>query len=164
MPKCEVAVVIPAYNAGDTINRALDRLRAQTIPIQIIVVDDGSEPPLVVNGGDVTLIRQSNEGGYAARRRGLEEVKTPYFGFMDADDYVEPDMYEQMLSVAKRHDLDVVQCDVFGAVDAGIQIAGDLKKEVFDPILIYGTLPAYVWNKLYRTSFLRSHRLCHGCM
>lgn len=144
----EVTVIIPAYNAAGTIGRAIASLKAQTIPIEVVVVDDGSREPLMLEG--VPVIRQENAGGYAARRRGLQEVKTPYFGFMDADDWAEPTMYEKMLAAAKAHDLDVVQCDVYGAANRGLRVVEDLKGEVFDPILIKGTVASFVWDKLYR--------------
>ena len=149
----EVTVIIPAYNASQTISRAIASLMAQTIPVEIVVVDDGSPEPLKIDG--VKVIRQKNAGGYAARRRGLQEVKTPYFGFMDADDWIEPTMYEKMLVAAKEHDLDVVQCDVYGAADRGLRVVEDLKSEVFDPILIKGTVASFVWDKLYRNRGIR---------
>ena len=144
----EVTVIIPTYNAAGTIGRAIASLKAQSIPVEIVVVDDGSSEPLELDG--VNVIRQENAGGYSARRRGLQEVKTPYFGFMDADDWTEPTMYEKMLAAAKEHDLDVVQCDVYGAADRGLRVVEDLKSEVFDPILIKGTVASFVWDKLYR--------------
>lgn len=144
----EVTVIIPAYNAAGTIGRAIASLKSQTIPVEIVVVDDGSPEPLKLEG--VKVVRQENSGGYAARRRGLQEVKTPYFGFMDADDWAEPTMYEKMLKAAKEHDLDIVQCDVYGAANRGLRVVENMKSEVFDPILIKGTVASFVWDKLYR--------------
>ena len=152
----EVTVIIPAYNAAGTIGRAIASLKSQTIPVEIVVVDDGSTDgssesldsylQLQLDTTTIRIIHQQNSGGYAARRRGLQEVKTPYFGFMDADDWVEPTMYEKMLAAAKAHDLDVVQCDVYGAADRGLRVVEDLKSEVFDPILIKGTVASFVWK------------------
>ena len=82
----------------------------------------------------------------------MEIVSTPYFGFADADDIVEPDMYEKMLRLAKQHSLEVVQCDVFGGAPSETEIVigkDAVRTRVFDPILIRGTVSAFVWDKLY---------------
>jgi len=84
-------VVIPAYNAADTIEDALQSILRQSIPpAEIIVVDDGSsdETANVVKkfGPPVTLISQQNQGCGAATNAGMERVSTPLLAFLDADD------------------------------------------------------------------------------
>jgi glycosyltransferase involved in cell wall biosynthesis len=88
----QVSVIIPLYNKGKYISRALDSVFAQTYQdYEIIVVDDGSND----NGPDVVkqykdprlrLIQQDNAGPGAARNRGVGETTGPYVAFLDADD------------------------------------------------------------------------------
>jgi len=86
-----VSAIIPAHNEADVI---ADTIRgAKTIPgvTQIIVVDDGSNPPLPAPDGVLlTLIRQANTGVSAARNRGLSEARGEFVVFLDADDRLLP--------------------------------------------------------------------------
>lgn len=91
-PSPTVSVVIPLYNKGKYIERALSSVLAQTFPpLEIIVVDDGSTddgPEKVINFNNpkITLIRQENKGPGAARNAGLARVQGKYVSFLDADD------------------------------------------------------------------------------
>jgi glycosyltransferase involved in cell wall biosynthesis len=87
-----VSVIIPLYNKGRTVNRALDSIFAQSFKdYEVVVVDDGSTD----NGAGIVnrykdprlrLIQQSNAGPGAARNRGVKESSSPYVAFLDADD------------------------------------------------------------------------------
>lgn len=88
----ELTFVIPAYNAQDTITATL--LSAQKCnPAAIVVVDDGSKDQTahVATALGALVIQQENAGPAAARRRGLQEVRTEFVVLLDADDQVLPD-------------------------------------------------------------------------
>ena len=90
MPK--VSVIIPTYNYGQYIEKAIDSVLAQSYQdFEIIVVDDGSTD----NTGTiietkykdkVKYIFQENKGAAAARNRAAKEAKGKYLSFLDADD------------------------------------------------------------------------------
>lgn len=92
-----ISAVIPLYNKGPHIRRALDSVRSQTAPLrEIIVVDDGSTD----GGGEVAqswadprliYIRQENRGEGAARNRGIAAARGELIAFLDADDAWDPD-------------------------------------------------------------------------
>jgi len=88
----KVSVVIPLYNKGRYIRRALDSVSTQTFgDFKVIVVDDGSTDngPRIVEGfpdSRIRLVRQANAGPGAARNRGVRESTTPWMAFLDADD------------------------------------------------------------------------------
>ena len=118
----DVSVIIPAYNAAKTVERTIQSVLASTIPVDVLVVDDGStdgtgelldgmERGLAPsNGSRLVVMHQPNCGAYQARLNALKKIETPYFGFVDADDAVDPRMYEKMLAAMERERLDAVQC------------------------------------------------------
>jgi glycosyltransferase involved in cell wall biosynthesis len=100
----DYSVVIPLYNKGPHIERAIRSVQAQTVPpVEIIVVDDGS-----VDGGfewvqalalpNLVLDRRAvaGPGGYAARNRGIELAKSEWIAFLDADDEWQADHLERV--------------------------------------------------------------------
>ena len=93
-----VTIVITAYNHARFLDQAIESVRAQTRPVdEVIVVDDGSDddPAAVVERyPGVTLIRQPNQGLAAARNTGLHAATGTYIGFLDADDRLRPTMVE----------------------------------------------------------------------
>lgn len=96
--KCLVSVVIPAYNAGSTIDETLRSVRSQSHEqLEIIVVDDGSaDDTLVVSQRHadqdprITVMRQSNAGVAAARNVGWQAARADFIAFIDADDLWAP--------------------------------------------------------------------------
>jgi len=87
----KVSVVIPAYNVGDYIGRAIDSVLVQSHRAdEIIVVDDGSgdKTAEVVKGygSKVRYIRQENLGASAARNRGIHSARNRWIAFLDGDD------------------------------------------------------------------------------
>src|SRR3954469_10276808 len=97
----EVSVVIPAYNAAQTVGTAVDSVLAQTFAdLELIVVDDGSrdDTAAVVRARDAPrgkLVRSSNQGVAAARNRGLALASGAFVAFLDADDAWQPTKLER---------------------------------------------------------------------
>jgi glycosyltransferase involved in cell wall biosynthesis len=107
----DYAVVIPAWNAADTILETLRSVAAQSIPAtEIVVVDDGStDDTLSVAESSLVPIRPIRrlvqEGPGAATTLGVQSVRTPFIAFLDADDLWLPDKMERQLAhlVASPH-------------------------------------------------------------
>src|ERR1041384_3174986 len=97
-----VTAVIPCYNAGEFLAEAIASVKAQTVPVaQILVVDDGSQDNSVqiaqVAGARVLSTEGRRRAG-AARNLGAKEAKTPFIGFLDADDLWLPQHCELLLA------------------------------------------------------------------
>lgn len=102
-----VSVVIPLYNKGRHIARALDSVLCQTFQdYEVVVVDDGSAD----GGGDIVggyldsrirLIRQQNQGASVARNRGIRAAEADLVAFLDADDEWLPTFLERVLRLRK---------------------------------------------------------------
>ena len=165
-----VSIIIPAYNAESGLEKSVCSVLAQTYrDIEVWIVNDGScdrtgevANRLARQDSRVHVIHQQNGGCYQARLNALKKIKTPYFGFVDADDLIEPSMYEKMLSLMEANNFDVVQCgyDVNGVKQEwlGPQQALNCRDEVLkryvSPALVAGLLGGtFVWNKLYRNKY-----------
>lgn len=103
-----VSVVIPAYNASNTIQQAIATARAQTLrPIQIVIVDDCSKDDTVqraeaVAGPDLLVVRSpQNGGGGAARNRGIDHATGDVVAFLDADDLWAPNKLANQMTLLR---------------------------------------------------------------
>ena len=113
-----ISVIVPAYNIAPWISRSLDSLLAQTHPdLEIIVVDDGSADNLreiladyTAKNPNIKAIHKENGGVTSARLRGVAEATGHWIGFMDGDDYVEPQMYARLLENALAADAEISHC------------------------------------------------------
>lgn len=114
----KVSIVVPIYNAEKYLRQCLDSIVNQTLKdIEIILIDDGSTD----NSAEIckeyledTRVRyfyKENEGLAAARQDGIERAQGEYIGFVDSDDWLELNMYEEMYEAAKSNDSDIVFCN-----------------------------------------------------
>jgi glycosyltransferase involved in cell wall biosynthesis len=103
-----ISVVIPAYNAGHYVGRAIQSVLAQTRPAdEIIVVDDGSTDSTagIVGGfgSRIKLIQQPNAGVSAARNSGIRAAVGDWVAFLDADDQWLPDYLRMQAELLSRN-------------------------------------------------------------
>ena len=112
-----VSVVIPTFNRGHTLNRAIDSVLGQTLlPSEIIVVDDGStdgtEELISTEYSSVSYIRSENRGVSAARNLGMKAAKSDWFAFLDSDDQWLPHKLEKQFEcLSCNRDFKLVHCD-----------------------------------------------------
>lgn len=112
-----LSVIVPAYNAMDCLEKCINSIRKQTFPsIEIIIVDDGSTDNtgalaemIAMSDKRVRVFHKENGGSSSARNLGIENARGEYIGFVDADDFIEPMMYERMLRVAMQEGFLMVQ-------------------------------------------------------
>ena len=117
MPK--VTVIVPAYNAEPYIEQCAKSLLAQTLDdIELIFINDGSTDrtpqiieKLIQGYNNAYLFNQENKGLYKTREIGLAKATGEYVGWCDADDFVEPEMYEKLYQAAVTHDSELAYCD-----------------------------------------------------
>ena len=120
-----VSVIIPVYNAMDTLYFCIDSLYAQTYTqLELLFVDDCSTDKSleIINNcindySGKTIIQakilrhEVNRGVAAARNTGLESASGVYVYYVDADDWVEPDCLKLLVTEAQRKEADVVGCE-----------------------------------------------------
>lgn len=109
----ETGVIIPCYNQGCYVARAIASVQQQIYSAwELVVVDDGSTDDsaaivkeLAMNDRRIRLIRQQNQGVSRARNRGAEVVSesVQYLLFLDADDMLHPEMLQTLVAYLKQH-------------------------------------------------------------
>lgn len=113
--KPSVSVIMPLYNKGDDVVRAVNSALRQTVrDFELIVINDGSTdngPELVRQFSDprIRIIDQENRGVSAARNKGIMESNAEIIAFLDADDEWEPGFLEAIFSLISRYP----ECSVF---------------------------------------------------
>lgn len=172
----KVSVIVPVYNAEKYLRECFDSLVNQTLKdIQIIAVNDGSPDysaeiceEYEKKYDNFEYYYKENGGSASARNLGLEHATGEYIGFVDADDWVELDMYEKMYSTAKSNqDTDIVFCRVFenetaGSLDYYFPRYGFFNRQEMEKEIFPYSMPFLTEKGNYRNirwcNWLRIHR------
>lgn len=113
-----ISIIVPVYNILDYLPRCVQSIREQTYQnLEILLVDDGSTDGtgelcdrLAAEDDRIRVFHKENGGSSSARNLGLAHVRGEYIGFVDSDDYIDPDMYEKLyLGLQSYADAGIVQ-------------------------------------------------------
>ena len=180
-----VSIIVPIYNAQNYLNRCLDSLLAQTLEdIEIILINDGSKDDSLAicrayeeKDSRIIVIDQKNAGVSAARNAGLDRASGQYVGFVDPDDWAEPDMYALMYEKIHTLGCPVCLCNYYkddknNSVPKRFKVKKEIlnKQEVIKVIVsnmvgVDDIMPRYnyvmgcVWRCLYERSFIEKNNL-----
>lgn len=167
----KVSVIIPVYQVENFLERAVDSVLEQTLPEkEIILVDDGSPDasPAICDRyarqypGLIRVIHKENGGLGLARNTGAAMARGEYIAFLDSDDSVEPEMYQQMYETAVEGDFDIVMCDVeIHYVEENrssvVSTCSHASIDLAD-YLVHGNNITYSVNKLYKRDIWQNHQ------
>ena len=167
-----VSVIIPMYNAANSIEGCVSSVINQTYKnIEIIIVDDGSTDSspelcnkLKTKDARITVYHNSNSGVSASRNFGISKASGDYICFIDSDDYMHEDLIEDSLERAFKSNADVVvygftYCTVDTSeredsiIDEFAGTSADFFNNCFNKVVESELLNA-PWNKLIKRSFL----------
>ena len=124
----KISVIIPIYNAENYLNRCLESIIQQTYKdLEVILIDDGSKD----NSGKICdeyknkdnrliVIHKKNGGVCSARNVGLSIATGDYVCFMDADDFIDLDMYKRLINIIAKEEVDIVICGFANEILAGV--------------------------------------------
>lgn len=112
----KVSIIVPMYNVESYLPECVESLRNQVLKdIEVILVDDGSPDnsgqlaeAYAAMDGRIHVVHRENGGLGPARNTGLDHAKGDYVGFVDSDDWVDPDMYQRLYEKAQETDADAV--------------------------------------------------------
>lgn len=115
-----ITVIVPVYNVEGYLNRCVESIANQSYRnLEIILVDDGSHdgcPGLCDTWGKsdsrIKVIHKKNGGVSSARNAGLDIACGEYVAFVDADDYISPNMLEKLANGATLNNCDISICRV----------------------------------------------------
>ncbi|WP_310551270.1 glycosyltransferase [Paenibacillus glufosinatiresistens] len=173
-----VSVVVPVYNAASRLSACVESLLGQTLgECEFIFVNDGSSDgsgsildAYQSRDPRVRVIHQENRGVSEARNAGIQACSGSYVGFVDADDTVEADMFEQLYRTAAAESCDVVICNYESETGVHKQITRypfpsgrvllreELDREIL-PYYISDEDCNSVCNKLFLRSMIEKHSL-----
>lgn len=167
-----LSIIVPVYNVKPYLNRCVRSILAQTFQnFELILVDDGSTDGsgelcdnLQEGNPKIKVLHQPNSGLSVARNSGLSVAQGEWVGFVDSDDWLEPEIYTKMLFAADVHSADIVICRHKSVSTEGqlLEVVGVNKEKVMDNIeatkLILGddVIRSFAWNKVYRRSLFDS--------
>ena len=175
----KVSVIIPIYNIEKYLKECLDSIAHQTLGnIQVLMIDDGSTDSsasickeYAANYEGFEYYYKENGGTATARNVGLKNAKGEYIGFVDSDDYIEPDMFEKMYSAAKKNDSDIVFCPTRGLDDYTKLEVGHYDDKAIKFSILPKILPHVVdsgtfrtvdwgnWSRIFRTSIINENNI-----
>ena len=171
-----ISIIIPIYNVEKYILRCLESIQNQTLSnFEAILVDDGSPDncgkicdEFAATDTRFRVIHQENGGLSNARNSALAIARGEYIGFVDSDNYIEPDMYEKLYKEIVRTEADIVICDHFRVEQEKlIPMTSFARNRVFTreelmEKLADASLKSYFWNKLYKKELFEEVRSIEG--
>lgn len=169
-----VSVIVPAFNAEETIAKCLQSILKQSFKnIEIITVNDGSNDNslnILKNyarkDSRIKIINKENEGLSCARNDGLNIACGEYIGYIDSDDWTDVKFYEKLYNAAKKYDADIAAGNIIrcGKLIRKYRIKYEKEKLFTDSTekLKAAGIPKYnyVWNKIYKRESLININIC----
>ena len=166
-----ISVIVPVYKAEKYLHRCVDSLLAQTFQdYEILLVDDGSPDrsgeicdEYAKKDSRVRVFHKENGGVSSARQCGMDNARGEYTIHADPDDWVEPEMLEELYKKAKEEDADMVICDYYINYRRKQiykqQKPSSLNHDAIMRQLLLQQLHAACWNKLIRRDLMSIFRI-----
>lgn len=181
----KVSVIVPIYNAEKYLDKCLKSILGQTYSnIEVILVNDGSKDNSLSIcrhyeklDKRICVIDTVNEGVAIARNKGMEAASGSYLAFIDPDDWIEPEMYEKLVSQAKLYDAPICLCNFYRdtrrrsqpkcfefeeEVLIGDEIIDKLVNGMIgmsDLLTKYDYIMGSIWRGIYEKQFIDAHEI-----
>lgn len=176
-----ISIIVPIFGIERYLGICIESILKQTYTnLEIILVDDGSPdrcPEIcdlyALKDNRIKVIHKSNGGLVSARKAGLVESTGTFIGYVDGDDWIEPDFYESLYSAMNTNNADLViaghRRDLF---ETSTPILNNLPLGLYDGNkleVLYSNMlsfdsfyrlgvTTYVWNKLFRSSQIKCYQ------
>lgn len=171
---CKVSVITPIYNSDKYLRQCLNSLICQTLKdIEFICVNDGSTDSslqilqeFALRDKRIRIIDKPNSGYGHSMNVGIAAAHGEFIGIVESDDFVEPEMFEELYQIAKKYKAQAVKSNYWEyREEAGDKYRNFMeccpKTEVFSaidiPSLFCGEI--YLWTGIYELNFLREKEI-----
>ena len=169
----KLSIIVPCYKVEKYLPKCLASLMGQTLDnYEVICINDGSPDHCIdilhewqeKYPQKLVIIDKQNEGVWRGRWDGIAKARGEYIGFLDSDDYCEPDFAELLYNTAKEANADIAVCG-FSRID--LQTGKALSREMCNPRSGFVIeedpgrlveLNGAPWNKVFRASVLKNMR------
>lgn len=158
-----ISIIIPVYNGEKYLRPCIDSILALTYQRwELLLIDDGSSDSSGVicdeyaaNDPRITAVHKKNGGQAAARNDGVALAKGDYVSFVDCDDWLEPDMYQQMLTTMQDRQAEIIICgytEEYATWRKHVHDDGTLR--VYEAtaalkMILEGRIGSYLWSMLF---------------
>lgn len=172
-----ISIIVPVYKVEPYLHQCIDSILKQTYrDIEILLIDDGSPDRCGKICGEyartdnrIRVFHTENKGLSAARNLGLREAKGEYIGFVDSDDWIEPDMYEILLKRLEETNADISACEILVEYKKNRTTWNRVQNTVYTNAEIIQALVSFsfynfTWNKLYKKSVWKGIEFPEGHM
>lgn len=181
MTNVMLSIIVPAYNVEKYISECVKSIINQSYKnFELIIVNDGSTDNTLqilrkyeALDHRLIILNQNNQGQSSARNRALNLAKGKYIGFIDSDDWIEPEMYENMVRIAEQTNADMIVCDMSSDYEDGTidYYNGRGEKNKIDSFAEYNNstetikylltdrLSVSPCNKIYRRKMIEENKL-----
>ena len=163
-----ISVIVPVYKVEPYLQQCVDSILNQTYrDLEVLLIDDGS-PDRCGEICDeyerqdkrVRVFHTENRGLSAARNLGLREATGEYIGFVDSDDWIDPDMYDVLLKRLEETGADICVCGFWYEYASTIKEC-KLQEAVYSAetalrMLLHERISNHAWNKLYRKELFQN--------
>lgn len=169
----KVSVIIPVYNSSKTIKRCLDSVLEQTYNNwEAIVINDGSNDnsfkimkEYAKKDFRFRIFSHENQGPGLTRNKGLDEVKGDFIVFLDSDDYIDKQYFQEIINCANKEQSDVIFIDVVQEKPNGTIIREEImskymntEKDIIIKHQMTGKLPWGGCRKAVKADFIKKHK------
>ncbi len=163
-----VSIIVPVYNGGEYLRPCLDSVIRQTYTAwELILVDDGSTDGSsdvcdeYARRAHISVIHKQNEGQAVARNVGLKNAKGIFVSFIDCDDWLEPETYEEVIKELVKQQADALIYGYFKEYTTSRKtVNNDGTLSVYDgqdavKMILEGKVESYFWSMIFRKSILQ---------
>lgn len=162
----KISIIVPIHNSEKYLEKCLDSICGQTYKnLEIILINDNSEDESLNickkyqrNDKRIILKTVNFSNVSLTRNYGLNLCTGDYITFIDSDDYVEENMYEDLISLILKNDLNMAMCNFIFENESGKVYKNSKIKHIYDnlPLTMYENsgIQGYIWNKIYSRNLI----------
>ena len=170
-----ISIIVPVYNGEKFVKKSIETLLKIKCSKEIIVINDCSKDKTLAllkkYKDEIVLIDlKENQGVSNARNLGIEQARGKYIGFVDIDDSIESNMYDEMIEIIEQNQCDVCVCnydEVYENSDLRVNSKYTLPERITDhneTLSLYLTdkISPAIWDKIYKQDLIKKVKFKKG--